>query len=321
MKMPEVDDMKRPCNWIALALVAGSLAACGTQPATPGVPAAVSAGEADGTANSFGPGTVIDELAYKKQLIDRRPALFNSDQCARALVLMPALRARLLGGSESPDEIANALYTDDHKALDAAWIDSQQRAEQIYCDEHPTGGCKNICKPGDPCAACAGWTVPTPAPAPDLQVSGYGLCADVGYHLGSGAPIQDPDGIHDWKVFFQLRDFRHDVTAARYQEYLRQLVESYGFVGGSKMGTSLGDERFHYNQIIIYGHTHADAHLAEQAGRDFFGDAIVGHGRGFDITVPGESELDWHHYLCAHDPLSGPTRLRDEAIAYLTYMD
>jgi hypothetical protein len=245
------------------------------------------------------------------------------DECASALTLRPQLRGRLLNGTETVEAITGALYLKPQQQYDADWVASQQAAELRFCDDHPTASCNPVCDPKHPCAACGSWKPSQDFQSEAVYVSGYPLCGFVGYKVGRLPVYQlNGDHIHDWKVFLQMRDFRHEVTPERYQAFAQLLHDQYSYVGDTKISSIGVNERYGYNQVILHANTHAAAIAAEKAAAAFFGSDVIGHGRGFDISKDNEqSTLDWHHYLCAFDPTQGQDALSDAPLAYLMYRD
>lgn len=249
---------------------------------------------------------VIDELGYLAELRQSRPDLLATD-CYDTLVLRDVYRQAVLAGSETYASIEKARYTAEERASDQAWIESQQRAELLVCSQQSgAGGCKNICNAA--CAVCPLGDAPASSGAtrPAMFVSGYGLCAFVGYAegAGTGGPLYDPAGvILDFKVFFEFgSDFAEQLSPDAFVEFSKRLAAA-GFRGDAEIPSdpSLpGQVRFQYNNIIVHGHSPADAVIAEKIGLAMFGAVLAGHGRGLDVGTPpnASSPLDWHHFLC-----------------------
>jgi hypothetical protein len=284
-------------------------------------------GSAGGKADSAGsddPPPIIDELAYVAALSAQRPDLLAND-CYNTLVLRPKFRDQLFEDDATYGSIMSAQYTPSERAEDLAWMRSHQDGELALCAQFPLlAGCTRICPQETTCAACADVPPPDTGVQPPYQPSGYGLCAFVGYAMNGSGPIYDPNGvIADWKVFFELSNPEQDLTPERYLVFSQQLAEA-GFRGDSKTTTDPqlpGQVRFDYNNVIVHGHTPADARLAEQIGLAFFAGQLAGHARGLDVaTAPNATNpLDWHHYLCS--TLGDLSALSTEAVDFVSFHD
>jgi hypothetical protein len=241
----------------------------------------------------------IDELAYYDALAQRRPDLLTDTKllgtCYQALTLRPSLRARLLGGSETPHQIEVSLADPAEDAADSAWVEAQERAELALCASAFGGGCSRLCANPSGCPACPPGGVPNPGPGdggspPPFVVSGYPLCAYAGYSEGPLGPG------FDWKLLFELNDYRNTLSPERFQEFSRQLAMA-GYQGDAKTPLFPGWARFQYNTLIVHARTRADAAVAEQVAFRFFGAEILGYGRGTDVSRPSGG-VDWHDFLC-----------------------
>jgi len=308
--------MRGPIRFLLFALLVGN-AACRSKPPAPSSTATEAGGES--SAGAVVP--IIEELAYFAELQAKRPDLLTGPGCYDALVLKPRYRQRLLGGSETFDSIRRDTYSPTEVAADHAWVNSLQEAELAYCrDTGNPGGCGDLCRL--PCDACpdAGNVASTSNASVPVWPAGYPLCNFVGYFIGRKRRDRyDTTGkIVSYKVFFEFKeDFTKTLTPSAYLEFSRALAEA-GYEGDSKISVGDGRVRYQYNDIIVHGHSPANAKLAERIGLAHFGAALAGHARGLDlISAHTGSELDWHHYLCAE----GISGLSDEALAFVRHQD
>ncbi|MDP2315179.1 MAG: hypothetical protein Q8P41_19925 [Pseudomonadota bacterium] len=272
---------------------------------------------------------IIDELAYLEQIKLRRPDLFEHD-CWNTLTLKPRYREALLAGADDYAAIEAREYAAADRATDLGWMASHQEALVSFCQEHPgAGGCARICAPGlvdGACGACPDGGLPeTSGTFLGVRPAGYPLCSSVGYLVGAGTggTAYDPRGVvQSWKVFFEFQDdFATTLTPAAYLEFSQRLAAA-GYRGDSKIRSTPhdpGKARFQYNNIVVHGHTPADARIAETVGLAVFGVALAGHGRGLDVGfAPDLRDVrDWHHFLCEGDL----GVLSAEALAFVRFDD
>jgi hypothetical protein len=250
----------------------------------------------------------VDQLTYLRNLADRRPDLLKDPQIGyQAMMLRPAYRAELLSTSETPASLVAAHYTQSMRDLDAAWVGSQQAAEQALAADIQRA-LDNAGVPDRP-AVLARFPV---------KAAAYNIKDYVGYFPNAGGKIWDSHNLV-WLVYFCFHDAQTGFTPDHFRGYMQALAAA-GFHGDAKIPVLPGQVRFQYNNLIVHAHSEVDARLAEKIGLDYFGASLSCTGRGLDVGDPnrtnGENGVVWSTYL-----LNGGTldQLPAAAAAYVQY--
>jgi hypothetical protein len=280
----------------------------------------------------------VNEVTFYSELASKRPDLLayppdggsgTASLCYQSMILAPNYRGELLDGGASVLPSAIEVESSADRAADDSWIAEEQSDELAYCAMHPGGGCSAICASGG-CTACPDASVGSKtAPLAPYWVSGYGLCAFVGYEVGPDVPIYDEDGLV-WLVYFTFESLDEDLTPALMHSYAEALACS-GYQGDFKILTDPAlpqQGRYQYNDIIVHGHSEHDAELAEAIGLNLFVSRgktlLAATGRGLDVhnvqVGAYEQYLVWAEYLCAeHGDLSIAQARSPHAVPYTLY--
>jgi hypothetical protein len=227
----------------------------------------------------------IEEIAYWHRLL----AGPKRTDLHLGLMLKSEYRDAYMAGSNANSIIAGR-YSAQQQEQDAAWIVSQQNAEQSFVSHGSSA----------------------------IHVAGYPINAFVGYKCGAGRMI-DEDGF-SYKVFLDFKNPIKDLTADAYLQFVEEIFKN-GFVGDSKVPMTPGAVRFNYNNVIVHAPSPESAKIAERVARQMFGDKLAHTGRGIDVMKarlqdPTARGRDWHVFLSTNTDLN---ELSPKALKFVRY--
>jgi hypothetical protein len=236
----------------------------------------------------------VDEIAYLRQLEERRPGLMAQhsggvdDPAWQALVIAPEYRTAIL---------------EQHYATYAGVIAEEYSPEERKRDQEWAAQFLAFMRSLQPTATLV----------PQL----IGKNDSVGFAIG-----QDPKAIDDagfsYKSFYGFTDFVTALAPEAYRTLASTLVER-GFQGASKIVVLPATTRFRYNQLVVYSASPAMAACGESIVASVYGAQIAHVARGVDpppALTDGE-RTDWHHFLLTGRYADLPPALR----AYVEFRD
>jgi hypothetical protein len=228
-----------------------------------------------------------DQLAYLKELKEKRPDLFAND-CKNNLIVKPKYRESILRGRTEYSKIVNEEYSSELREVDRRWANGFREA-----------------------AAALKAKIGKVNRDTNFYVANYPPEKFVGYHVGRPTDY-DNEGLGR-KVYLEFKSVIDDLTPARYLEF-SEALRTAGFNGDSKVELAPGVARFQFNNIVIHAGSSEDAEIAEKVSRHYFSGKLASMGRGVDVKRNGKGS-DWSQFLCSQDTSTLPS----SAFRYLTH--
>jgi hypothetical protein len=236
----------------------------------------------------------VDELAYLRELQNRRPGLMAqhsggiNDPAWQALVIAPEYRAAIL---------------EQHYATYAGVLAEEYSPEERKGDQEWANGVLSFMT----------GLQPTRTLVPQL----IGKNDSVGFAMGLDPKAVDAAGF-SYKSFYGFADFATALAPEAYRTLATTLVER-GFQGASKIVVLPATTRFRYNQLVVYSSSPAMAACGEAIVADVYGAQITHVARGIDPppSVTDGEPTDWHHFLLTGRYGDLPSAVRE----YVEYRD